>query len=84
MGDEVVQLYVSDEARSVSPPVKELKGFQRVRLEPGQSQEVSFGLSKDNLSFIGLDLRRVFESGWLSFAIGCDSLAEPQLRLHLE
>ena len=50
-GAEVVQLYVHDVKSSVDRPVKELKGFRRVMLNPGQSQDVSFTLDKSALSF---------------------------------
>lgn len=83
-GDEVVQLYVSDEERTLTPPVKELKGFKRVRLQPGASQKVAFELRKEDLSFIGPDMNRVFEPGWFGLATGSDSRVEPQLRLDLK
>lgn len=81
--DEVVQLYVSDEERSITPPVKELKGFQRVRLKPGASETIVFQLQTEDLSFIGADMSRLFEPGWFRFATGSDSHVEPQLRLEL-
>ena len=84
VGDEVVQLYVSDEARTLTPPIKELKGFQRVRLEPGASREVEFTLRREDLSFIGADMKRIFEPGWFGLAAGSDSRVEPQLRLDLQ
>lgn len=82
-GDEVVQLYVSDEERTLTPPIKELKGFQRVRLKPGASQQVSFTVDKDDLTFIGPDMKRIYEPGWFSLATGSDSRVEPQIRLEL-
>jgi beta-glucosidase len=83
-GDEVVQLYINDEARTLTPPVKELKGFQRVRLQPGASAKVSFKLRKEDLTFIGADMKRVFEPGWFGLATGPDSRVEPQIRLELK
>jgi beta-glucosidase len=83
VGDEVVQLYVSDEARTLTPPVKELKGFQRVRLKPGETRLVQFQLDKADLTFIGADMTRVFEPGWFGLATGADSRVQPQLRLDL-
>lgn len=50
-GAEVVQLYISDEKCSVDRPVKELKGFKKIYLNPGETQTVSFSISKDALSF---------------------------------
>ncbi len=81
--DEVVQLYVADEFRTFTPPVKELKGFQRVTLEPGASQEVRFTLTRDALSFVGPKMKRLFEPGWFRFAVGPDSRVEPHLRVRL-
>ena len=50
-GQEVVQLYISDKKSSLPRPVKELKGFQKVRLAPGEEKEVSFTIDKQALSF---------------------------------
>ncbi|HUP49783.1 MAG TPA: fibronectin type III-like domain-contianing protein, partial [Thermoanaerobaculia bacterium] len=61
-GDEIVQLYINDPVASVSRPVRELKGFQRVTLAPGQSRRVEFTLRKDDLEFWH-EGRWVFEPG---------------------
>jgi len=82
--DEVPQLYLTDEVRSVTPPVKELKGFQRFTLAPGESVNYRFELSKEDLSFIGLDFERVFEAGWFAVAVGTDSRAEPTFRMRVD
>jgi len=50
-GAEVVQLYVSDLKSSLPRPVKELKGFQKVKLAPGETKEVTFTIGKDALSY---------------------------------
>lgn len=50
-GQEVVQLYISDKKSSLPRPVKELKGFQKIQLAPGEEKEVSFTINKDALSF---------------------------------
>ena len=50
-GSEIVQLYVSDLKSSLPRPVKELKGFSKVRLAPGQTENVSFEISRDALSY---------------------------------
>ena len=50
-GQEVVQLYISDKKSSLPRPVKELKGFRKVKLAPGEEQKVSFTVAKDALSF---------------------------------
>ena len=78
-GKEVVQLYLSDLYRSVSPPVRELKGFRKVSLAPGQSTKVDFTLTPADLSFIGRENKRITEKG--KFRIAIDTLsAEFELR----
>jgi beta-glucosidase len=69
-GDEVVQLYVRDLVRSVTPPVKELKGFERVSLAPGESRRVEFRVPASTLGFHGLDLDYVIEPGGFHVWIG--------------
>ena len=74
--EEVVQLYVRDLVGSVTRPVRELKGFQRVRLQPGESREVSFGLGPDDLAFYGREMKRITEAGEFHAWIGGSSAAE--------
>jgi len=74
--DEVAQLYVQDVVGSVTRPVRELKGFQRVRLKPGESREVSFQLTADDLAFYGREMRRATEPGTFHAWIGGSSKAE--------
>jgi beta-glucosidase len=62
-GKEVVQLYVSDVYRSISPPNRELKGFQKIELQPSESRTVSFKLSPADLTFVGLDNKWITEPG---------------------
>lgn len=50
-GQEVVQLYISDKKSSLPRPIKELKGFKKVKLAPGEEKEVSFTINADALSF---------------------------------
>jgi len=61
--DEVVQLYVRDLVGNVTRPVRELKGFQRVRLAPGETVTVSFRLGSDDLAFFGRDNTLIVEPG---------------------
>ena len=75
---EVVQLYVRDLVGSVTRPVKELKGFKRVRLEPHQSQIVEFQLHTDDLAFFGRDMKLKSETGSFRVWIGGSSDAELQ------
>ncbi|MHA6720308.1 beta-glucosidase BglX [Sphingomonas sp. RS6] len=61
--EEVVQLYVHDRTASVTRPVRELKAFRKLRLEPGASERVQFRLRRDQLEFIGIDDKPVAEPG---------------------
>jgi beta-glucosidase len=84
-GDEVVQLYVRDEEATIARPVRELRGFRRVHLRPGECRTVAFQLSTEQLSYVGADLRRVVEPGRVSVQVGTSSAdlpltAELQLR----
>jgi len=74
--DEVVQLYVQDLVGSITRPVRELKGFQRVHLKPGESREVSFQLSADDLAFYGRNMTRATEPGAFHAWIGGSSRAD--------
>lgn len=62
-GKEVVQLYLNDKYGSVSRPVRQLKGFTKVYLEPGQQKTVQFAVGAQELSFIGQQHRRIVEPG---------------------
>jgi beta-glucosidase len=62
-GKEVVQLYVSDLYRQVSPPNKELKGFQKIELAPGEERTVEFTLAAKDLAFVGLENKWILEPG---------------------
>ncbi len=72
-GSEVVQLYLRDKISSVVRPVKELKGFTRVWLEPGESARVSFTLTQDELKMLDKDLDWVVEPGEFNIMIGSSS-----------
>lgn len=72
-GDEVVQLYVHDQTASVTRPVKELKGFERVTLNPGESRTVRFTLGPDAFSLWNIDMKEVVEPGLFDIMVGPDS-----------
>ncbi len=74
--DEVAQLYVRDVVGNVTRPVRELKGFRRVRLEPGQSQIINFTLHTDELAFYNRKMQRVTEPGMFHVWIGGNSDAQ--------
>jgi beta-glucosidase len=72
-GEEVVQLYIQDLVGSVVRPVKELKGFEKIALKPGQSQEVIFTISSDDLAFYTRDMSFKAEAGDFRLFIGTSS-----------
>ncbi|MDR0893508.1 MAG: glycoside hydrolase family 3 C-terminal domain-containing protein, partial [Mediterranea sp.] len=72
-GTEVVQMYIRDLVGSVTRPVKELKGFQRVALKAGESKQVSFSIGVDLLKFYNYRLDYVYEPGDFQVMIGPNS-----------
>lgn len=72
-GTEVAQLYINDQYASRSRPVKELKGFQKVSLEPGETKRIQIKLSTDQLAFYDKDLNLVVEPGKFTVMIGSSS-----------
>ncbi|MEV7967956.1 glycoside hydrolase family 3 N-terminal domain-containing protein [Sphaerisporangium sp. NPDC088356] len=76
-GDEVVQLYLHDVLAQVTRPVKQLTGFARVSLEPGESTEVRFQVHADRTAFTGRDLRRVVEPGDIEVFVGTSATDLP-------
>jgi beta-glucosidase len=75
-GAEVVQLYIRDCCSSVTRPVKELKGFQKVWLEPGQTQTVALDINSESLAFYDLQMRRLVEPGDFEIMVGNSSRDE--------
>jgi beta-glucosidase len=69
-GDEVVQLYLTDEQASVPVPLRSLQGFRRVHLDAGQSDTVAFVLTPRQMSLIDMQLQRVVEPGYFTVAVG--------------
>jgi beta-glucosidase len=72
-GAEVVQLYLRDPVASTVRPLKELKGFQRISLEPGQQQTVSFTVDRDSLAFFNQKLEWRAEPGQFELMVGSAS-----------
>jgi beta-glucosidase len=72
-GDEVVQLYIRDVASSVTRPVKELKGFERITLRPGERRRVTFTLGPEQLGFYNRDMRFTVEPGEFKVFAGTNS-----------
>ena len=71
--DEVVQLYIRQTGTSVVRPVRELKGFKRITLAPGQSQKVEFTLGRDELKFWNIEMKDVVEPAQLTVWVAPDS-----------
>lgn len=72
-GEEVVQLYVKDVVGSVTRPVKELKGFNKILLKKGEKKTVEFDITADDLRFYNIDMKFVAEPGDFEVTVGGDS-----------
>ena len=72
-GEEVVQLYVQDLVGTVTRPVKELKGFEKISLLAGESETVSFTLTAEDLRFYNIDMEYVAEPGDFKVFVGTNS-----------
>ena len=72
-GKEVVQLYIRDLIGSVTRPVKELKGFQKIDLKAGETRTVSFRITPNDLKFYNYDLKYDWEAGDFQVMIGGNS-----------
>lgn len=72
-GEEVVQLYIRDQAASVSRPVKELKNFRKVMLQPGEKKEISMEITPADLMFYNSELEYDWESGDFTVYVGTNS-----------
>lgn len=72
-GEEVIQLYVQDVYASVTLPVKQLKGFQKVFLKRGEQKEIVFNITTQDLKFFNQKLKQVFEPGDFNLFIGTNS-----------
>jgi beta-glucosidase len=72
-GDEVVQLYIRDKFSQVTRPVKELKGFKRVSLKPGEERAVDFDITPDMLAYYNLQMNWVVEPGDFKIMVGGSS-----------
>ncbi|MGH8046458.1 MAG: glycoside hydrolase family 3 C-terminal domain-containing protein, partial [Chthoniobacterales bacterium] len=75
-GDEIVQLYIHDKVSSVTRPVRELRGFQRVSLKPGQKREIKFQLGSKELGFYDREMKWVVEPGDFDIFVGNSSRAD--------
>jgi beta-glucosidase len=82
-GEEVVQLYIRDRVSSVTRPVKELKGFARVALAPGEMKTVEFELGPEHLGLWNRNMERVVETGFFDVMVGPDSTRVDQVALEV-
>jgi beta-glucosidase len=73
-GDEVAQLYIHQQVSSVTRPVKELRGFRRVSLNPGETKQIEFTLGPEELSFLNREMQRVVEPGTFEVMVGGNSV----------
>lgn len=83
-GDNVVQLYIRDEVSSVTRPVKELRGFRRITLEPGETKSVEMPLGPSELAFLNREMRRVVEPGEFKIMVGGNSEDLIETKLSVE
>jgi beta-glucosidase len=72
-GDEVVQLYIRDAVSMATQPVKQLRGFRRVTLKPGETRTVTFEIGPEHLAYHGADMKRVVEAGRFDVMVGGNS-----------
>src|SRR5262249_34825687 len=77
-GTEVVQLYIRNTEASLEQPVRELKGFARVQIAPGETKHVTFPLGFDELSFYNVDVKRTVEATTYDVWVGGSSLADQE------
>jgi beta-glucosidase len=82
-GDEVVQLYIRQEVSSVTRPIKELRGFRRLSLNPGETRRVEFSLGPAELSYLNRDMHRVVEPGIFDLMVGGNSVDLIQTKLEV-
>jgi len=75
-GDDVVQLYIHDPVASITQPVRRLRGFQRVTLNPGEKQTVTFTLDRSDFGFYDNSGRYVVEPGRIDVFAGDSSKAD--------
>ncbi len=83
-GKEVVQLYIRDMIGSITRPIKELKGFEKIELDPGESKTLSFRIDPDMLKFYDYELNHVSEPGEFTLMIGGNSRDVKTVRFTLE
>lgn len=81
--DDVVQLYIRETGTSVARPVRELKGFQRITLQPGASKQVEFMLGRDELKFWNIDMQDIVEPSEVTVWVAPDSTRGTPAQFHI-
>lgn len=82
-GDEIVQMYIRDKVSSVTRPVKELKGFKRISLKPGETKTVTLEIKSEHLAFHNIDMKYIVEPGEFEIMVGSSSRDEDLLKATL-
>ena len=82
-GEEVVQLYIRDKISSVTRPVKELKGFKKIMLKPGESKSVELTILPEHLAFTNIDKEFTVEPGEFEIMVGNSSRDEDLIKVIL-
>jgi len=82
-GAEVVQLYIRRRGTSVTMPVRELKGFQKIALAPGESKTVTFTLGRDELAFWNIDMKELVEPEQVSVWVAHDSASGTPVKFEI-
>lgn len=80
-GDEIVQLYIHDLVATVTRPIKELKGFERISLHPGETKTVKFNITPDELKFFNEEMEKVVELGLFDIMVGSSSVSLDTVKL---
>ena len=83
-GDEIVQLYIHQKVSSATRPVKELKNFSRISLQPGETKTVSFTIDQSTLAFWTKDMKYAVESGVFEIMIGRNSNEVQKIDLNVK
>ena len=83
-GKEVCQLYLQDVIASVERPIKELKGFSKINLKPGETATVNFTITPEMMSFTGVDMKKRIEAGKFHVYVGNSSATDRMLSYRLE
>ena len=82
-GEEVIQMYIRDVVSSVTRPVKELKGFKRISLEPGETKTVTLDITPEKLQFLDEHMELTVEPGIFNIMVGTNSVEVDTVKLEV-